>query len=141
MQLNIYNLGQQVNITARFVSGNVTFTWTSNNVTYYDVQIIRNEQTDESWTNVYDTQYKFIDVLLFKSIGINVRLPGSGENNNFTYKGMFGFYYFIYCFRSKYSSWLLAHFIGNSNSKNPKTDYRYLKKKFAQIISSIDMFL
>lgn len=104
MQLNIYNLGQQVNITARFVSGNVTFTWTSNNVTYYDVQIIRNEQTDESWTKVYDTQYKFIDVLMFKSIGINVRLPGSGENNNFTYKGMFGFYYFIYCFRSKYSS-------------------------------------
>lgn len=87
-----------MNITARFVSGNVTFTWTSNNVTYYDVQIIRNEQTDESWTKVYDTQYKFIDVLLFKSIGINVRLPGSGENNYFTYKGTFGFYYSIYCF-------------------------------------------
>lgn len=92
MQFIIYNLGQQVHITARFVSGNVTFTWTSNNVSFYDVQIIRNEQTDKNWKKVNDTQYKFIDVLVYKSIGINVRLPGSGENNYFTYTGTFAFY-------------------------------------------------
>lgn len=92
MQFIIYNLGQQVHITARFVSGNVTFTWTSNNVSFYDVQIIRNEKTDKNWKKVNDTQYKFIDVLLYKSIGINVRLPGSGENNYFTYTGTFAFY-------------------------------------------------
>lgn len=88
-----------MNITARFVSGNVTFTWTPNNASYYDVQIIRNEQ--QNWKRVYDTKYEFIDVLLFKSIGINVRLSGSSENNYFTYTGTFAFYYFIYCFQNQ----------------------------------------
>lgn len=101
MSFNIYDLGQQVHITDRFVSGNVTFTWTSNKASYYDVQIIRNKPPDKNWKKVYDTKYEFIDVLLFNSIGINVRLPGSSENNYFTYTGTFAFYYFIYCFQNQ----------------------------------------
>lgn len=73
------------------MSGNVIFTWTASNVSYYDVELKRNEKMDVYWKTVYETKYNFTDVLLYNSTGINVRLPGSPENNLFTYSSRFAF--------------------------------------------------
>lgn len=52
----------------------------------YDVLIARDE-TYNSWTRVSDTQYTVRDVVLYDSITINVRTPGSSVDNRITYNG------------------------------------------------------
>lgn len=76
--------GQEVQIKAKFISGNVMFTWTPHNGTYYNVEIIRNK-SHYKWEKVNHTTYTFSNVLLYNSIGINVRLPESAVDNNFLY--------------------------------------------------------
>lgn len=75
------------------MSGNVIFTWTPANNSSYDVQLTRN--TIDSWTRVSDTQHTVRDVLLYDSITINVRAPGSNIDSKMTYNGSISFLYFF----------------------------------------------
>lgn len=76
------------------MSGNVIFTWTPANNSSYDVQLTRNTTID-SWTRVSDTQHTVRDVLLYDSITINVRAPGSNIDSKMTYNGSISFLYFF----------------------------------------------
>uniref|UniRef100_A0A8W8P7P3 Ig-like domain-containing protein n=1 Tax=Magallana gigas TaxID=29159 RepID=A0A8W8P7P3_MAGGI len=79
-----YN-GQNVQISTRFMSGNVIFTWTPSNHSSYYILITRDTTSDRSWTRVTDTQYIVTDVLLYDKITINVRTPGSATENRMAY--------------------------------------------------------
>lgn len=77
-------------ISTKYMSGNVIFTWTPLNFSVYDVRLTR-DRTLDSWTRVSDTQDTVRDVLLYDSITINVRTPGSPDDNKMTYNGLFLF--------------------------------------------------
>ncbi|XP_052692716.1 uncharacterized protein LOC128170993 isoform X1 [Crassostrea angulata] len=70
-------------ISTRFMSGNVIFTWTPSNYSFYNVLITR-DTTSGYWTRVTDTQYIVTDVLRYDKITINVRTPGSATDNRMT---------------------------------------------------------
>lgn len=82
----LWILGQILPISTKFLSGNVIFTWTPSNYSFYDVLIIR-DTTADSWTRVFDTQYTVRDVLMYNSITINVKTYGSVADNRKTYNG------------------------------------------------------
>lgn len=92
-------LGQILQISPMFLLGNVIFTWTSSNYSSYDVLLIR-DTTADPWARVYDTQFTVRDVLLYDSITINMRIPGSSVDNRMTYNGTF--YIFISIYYSGY---------------------------------------
>eukprot|EP00105_Crassostrea_gigas_P041559 XP_019925707.1 PREDICTED: uncharacterized protein LOC105335173 [Crassostrea gigas] len=77
--------GQHLQISTRFMSGNVIFTWTPSNYSSYDVLITRDTTSDTLWTRVSDTQYTVRDVLLYEKITINVRETSSSVDNRLTY--------------------------------------------------------
>lgn len=77
-------------ISTKYMSGNVIFTWTPLNFSFYDVRLTR-DTTADYWTRVSDTQYTVRDVLLYDSITINVRRSGLTVDNIMTYNGLFLF--------------------------------------------------
>ncbi|XP_065931361.1 uncharacterized protein [Magallana gigas] len=76
--------GQNLQLSAKFMSGNVIFKWISSNYSSYDVELFRDTKRD-AWTRVNDTQYTVKDALMYDNITINVRTPGSATNNKETY--------------------------------------------------------
>lgn len=65
----------------------MVFRWPpSPSTLFYDVLIARDEAYN-SWTRVSDTQYTVRDVVLYDSITIHVRTPGSSVDNRITYNG------------------------------------------------------
>lgn len=88
-------VGQKVQITTKFMAGNVIFTWNSTNYSLYDVLITRDTARD-AWTRVIDTQYIVRDVLLYNNITINVRTPRSTTDNILKYNGTISFFLIYY---------------------------------------------
>lgn len=85
--------GQTLFTSTSFISGNLVFRWTPLPNSYsYDVLITRNNASDV-WTRWINTEYTVKDVLLYDSITINVRTPGSYVNNIVTYNGLVIFFY------------------------------------------------
>lgn len=84
-------VGQNLYLSTKFMYGNVIFAWTTSNYSFYDVQLTR-DTTKDPWTRVSDTQYTVRDVLLYDSITINVRTPGSVADNKETYNGTISFF-------------------------------------------------
>lgn len=84
------------------MSGNVIFTWTPSNCFSYYVFLTRDTALSSAWTLVSDTQYTERDVLLYDSITINVRTPGSAVNNIFKYNGNFFCIFFLFSFEVKF---------------------------------------
>lgn len=85
--------GQTLFTSTSFISGNLVFRWTPLPNSYsYDVLITRNNASDV-WTRWLNTEYTVKDVLLYDSITINVRTPGSYVNNIVTYNGLVIFFY------------------------------------------------
>lgn len=78
-----------------FISGKVRFSWTPSDYSSYDVRLTRDESSD-AWDRVSDTQYTVKHVLLYDSITINVRTPGSAVENRITYNGSDVFLLHIY---------------------------------------------
>nr|XP_034322737.1 uncharacterized protein LOC105329042 isoform X1 [Crassostrea gigas] len=76
---------QHLQISTRFMSGNVIFTWTPSNYSSYYILIARDTTRYRTWTRVTDTKYTLRDVLLYDNITINVRTPGSATDNRMTY--------------------------------------------------------
>lgn len=84
--------GQTLFTSTSFISGNLVFRWTPLPNSYsYDVLITRNNASDV-WTRWLNTEYTVKDVL-YDSITINVRTPGSYVNNIVTYNGLVIFFY------------------------------------------------
>eukprot|EP00105_Crassostrea_gigas_P006932 XP_011421012.1 PREDICTED: uncharacterized protein LOC105323640 [Crassostrea gigas] len=75
---------QHVQISTRFMSGNVIFTWTSSNYSSYDISLTRDTAAD-AWTRMRYAQYTVRDALLYDNIAIKVRTPGSATDNRMTY--------------------------------------------------------
>lgn len=85
--------GQTLFTSTSFISGNLVFRWTPLPNSYsYDVLITRNNASDV-WTRWLNTEYTVKDVLLYDSITINVRTPGSYVNTIVTYNGLVIFFY------------------------------------------------
>lgn len=85
--------GQTLFTSTSFISGNLVFRWTPlPNSSSYDVLITRNNASDV-WTRWLNTEYTVKDVLLYDSITINVRTPGSYVDNIVTYNGLVIFFY------------------------------------------------
>lgn len=85
--------GQTLFTSTSFISGNLVFRWTPLPNSYsYDVLITRNNASDV-WTRWINTEYTVKDVLLYDSITINVRTPGSYVDNIVTYNGLVIFFY------------------------------------------------
>lgn len=85
--------GQTLFTSTSFISGNLVFRWTPLPNSYsYDVLITRNNASDV-WTRWLNTEYTVKDVLLYDSITINVRTPGSYVNHIVTYNGLVIFFY------------------------------------------------
>nr|XP_034318728.1 uncharacterized protein LOC105336863 isoform X1 [Crassostrea gigas] len=76
--------GQNLQFLTKFMSGNVIFTWTPSNYSYFDVQITR-DTTSDKWDRVNSANYTVRDVLLYDSISINVRTSASATDNRKTY--------------------------------------------------------
>lgn len=87
--------GKILQISSMFISGKVRFSWTPSNYSSYDVLLTRDDSRDV-WTRVSDTQYSVEHVLLYDSITINVRTSGSDVDNVVTYKGLMGFFSYIF---------------------------------------------
>lgn len=81
-------LGQILQISARFSSGNVIFTWTPSYYSMYNVLLTRDTSSNDS-ALVNNTQYTVRDVLLYDSITISVKSIGSPVDNRMTYNGTF----------------------------------------------------
>lgn len=81
-------VGQILQISTKFVLGNVIFSWQPLDYSAYYVQITRDTISD-TWARVNSTRYTVRDVLLYDSISINVRTSGSADNNIETYNGNF----------------------------------------------------
>lgn len=81
-------VGQILQISTKFVLGNVIFCWQPLDYSAYYVQITR-DTTGDTWARVNSTHYTVRDVLLYDSISINVRTSGSADNNIKTYNGNF----------------------------------------------------
>lgn len=81
-------VGQILQISTKFVLGNVIFSWQPLDYSAYYVQITR-DTTGDTWARVNSTYYTVRDVLLYDSISINVRTSGSADNNIKTYNGNF----------------------------------------------------
>lgn len=73
--------------------GNVIFTWTPSNHSFYDV-LITTDTTSGDWKKNPSAQYTVKDALQYDSISINVRAPPSFESNIMTYYGTF--FYFLF---------------------------------------------
>lgn len=80
--------GEILQTSTMFISGNVTFTWTSSKYSLYDVVVYRDRTSDSSWTRVSDTQYTVKDVMLydFIKIFVHMRASASSQYNVMTYK-------------------------------------------------------
>lgn len=79
-------VGQILQISTKFVLGNVIFSWQPLDYSAYYVQITR-DTTSDTWARVNSTHYTVRDVLLYDSISINVRTSASDDNNIETYNG------------------------------------------------------
>lgn len=77
--------GQTLTISSMFISGKVIFKWTPSTNFLYDVVLTR-DGTLDPLTRVFDAQYTVTDVLLYDSITINVRTPGSAVDGKKTYR-------------------------------------------------------
>lgn len=111
--------GQIFFTSTSFISGNLVFRLTPlPNSSSYDVLITRNNASDV-WTRWINTEYTVKDVLLYDSITINVRTPGSYVDNIVTYNGLVIFFYihFLgYISQFQYQAYLcfvVAHKIQN----------------------------
>ncbi|XP_052692708.1 uncharacterized protein LOC128170987 [Crassostrea angulata] len=76
--------GQILQISTKFVLGNVIFSWQRFDYSAYYVQITR-DTTSDTWARVNSTHYTVRDVLLYDPISINVRTSASADNNIETY--------------------------------------------------------
>nr|XP_034322748.1 carcinoembryonic antigen-related cell adhesion molecule 5 [Crassostrea gigas] len=75
---------QNVQISTRFMSGNVIFTWTPSNYSSYDISLTRDTAAD-AWTRMRYAQYTVRDVLLYDTITINVRATPWSVDNRLTF--------------------------------------------------------
>ncbi|XP_052692711.1 uncharacterized protein LOC128170990 [Crassostrea angulata] len=75
---------QNVQISTRFMSGNVIFTWTPSNYSSYDISLTRDTAAD-AWTRMRYAQYTVRDALLYDTITINVRATPWSVDNRLTY--------------------------------------------------------
>ncbi|XP_062602469.1 uncharacterized protein LOC134264196 isoform X2 [Saccostrea cucullata] len=64
--------GQIFKISAKFMDGNLIFTWSNISATRNDIFITKDSQSS-AWIQVYDDQYTVEDVLQYKSVTIKVR--------------------------------------------------------------------
>ena len=78
------------------MDGDVLFSWNGDPSQLYDVELTKDGKADFPWYRVTGTQFTVEDALLYDSIRINVRLPGSSVDNNLAYKGIL--YIFNYCY-------------------------------------------
>ena len=78
------------------MDGDVLFSWNGDPSQLYYVRVTKDGKADIPWHRVTGTQFTVEDALLYDSIRINVRLPGSSVDNNLAYKGIL--YIFNYCY-------------------------------------------
>ena len=75
--------GDELTISTSFKNGDVLFSWDNLQKTYYDVSI-----NNAAWNRVNQPKYTVKDALMHSQhIRINVRVPGSSEDNILTYNG------------------------------------------------------
>lgn len=117
--------GQILQTSTVFISGDVTFKWTSSNYSLYGVVVYRDGKRDSSWTRVSDTQYTVKDVMLYDFIIIYVDIRASSEYNVMTYNGWFLFFHihFLFLFTETKMLQLLSHkwLLWNNNLPFSKT--------------------
>ncbi|XP_062574002.1 uncharacterized protein LOC134235849 isoform X2 [Saccostrea cucullata] len=104
--------GQFFEIQTKFFNGKLIFTWSNTSTIRNDIRITKDSQTSP-WIVVFDDQYTVEDVLLYKSVSINVR---EYYNENFN-KGQEDYEKTYYVFavesmvgESKNVSWTVEYF-------------------------------
>lgn len=81
-------LGRNLDISAKYNSGNLLFKWHSSfHTSYYDVLIDMERETNKTWTRVNETQFTLSDVWINETVTINVRRPGKNVDNKMTFNG------------------------------------------------------
>lgn len=80
--------GQLVDISTKCNCSKVTFAWTTPSTKTDYNKIITRDQKHDSWTSVTGNEFNVNDALLFDSISITVKKPGSKVYNLLTYTGM-----------------------------------------------------
>nr|XP_022306469.1 carcinoembryonic antigen-related cell adhesion molecule 1-like isoform X2 [Crassostrea virginica] len=78
--------GAPLDISTKFMDGNVIFSWEGDPAQLYYVLITRDGVPDSNWNDITGIQYTVMDALLYDSIRIRVDVPGGGATNNMTYK-------------------------------------------------------
>ena len=86
--------GGPLDISTKFMDGNVTFSWEGDPAQLYYVLITKDGVQDSKWNDITGIQYTVKDALMYDSIRINVAVL-NGATNSMTYKGIL--YMVNYC--------------------------------------------
>ena len=92
--------GGPLDISTKFMDGNVTFSWEGDPAQLYYVRITRDGVPDRNWNDITGIQFTVMDALLYDSIRIRVAVQG-GTTNNMTYKGILYMFNCCNSYRSK----------------------------------------